>query len=76
MYSKYISGYRCAFSKSATPIFQEVSGLLGNESLTYRYDSMFQEAGGAGASEATENLTFSYLSVVQIDATKNEVCFK
>jgi hypothetical protein len=66
---------RCSFSKSATPIFQEVSGLLGNDSMIYTLESMGQETSGAESTDMAEDVAFSYLSVVQMDATKNEVRF-
>lgn len=63
----------CSFSKSATPIFQEVSSLLGNESIMYNLESMGQETSGVGNVDMAADATFSYLSVVQVDATKNEI---
>ena len=55
----------CTFCKAAEPIFYEIAGLLGNSSRTHSSRSMT----GSG-SEGDE---FKYLSVVQIDATRNEV---
>ena len=55
----------CTFCKSAEPIFYEIAGLLGNASETYSSRSMNESASDLEA--------FNYLSVVQIDATRNEV---
>ena len=41
----------------------------------YSLESMGQETGGVGNADIAEDATYSYLSVVQVDATKNEVQF-
>ena len=50
--------YRCTFSKSAEPVLYEIAGLLGNKSASY---------------DDSEGGVYSYLSVVQLDASRNEV---
>lgn len=41
----------------------------------YNLESMGQETSGVGNVDMAADATFSYLSVVQVDATKNEVQF-
>ena len=41
--------------------------------MMYTLESMGQETSGAESTDMAEDVAFSYLSVVQMDATKNEV---
>ena len=72
----------CAFCKSAEPVFYEIAGLLGDPegsysakdmNVSYNSNSVDDTAPATDGGGGDGIESFSYLSVVQIDATRNEV---